>query len=243
MSSTNKTTNYNLSQFVGSDKPAWLSDYNQDMSRIDTQMKLNADTASGADGKADANTTSIGTLDNLTTDVKTSLVAAINEVDSHADTAQGTASSASTTANAASTKATGLETYLNLNTFTTPTLNATNATITGTSSVVECASNSTGSLGKIYGRINLTSNASSHSVSFATPLRPSEAITVNGLVTAFFSGDGETNWTPVNKSVTIATDGTATISETGSANGRRWRYIISACLIFAKSFGDVPIED
>ena len=40
MSSTNKTTNYDLSQFVGSDKPAWLSDYNQDMSKIDDQCPI-----------------------------------------------------------------------------------------------------------------------------------------------------------------------------------------------------------
>ena len=38
MSSTNKTTNYELSQFLGTDKPAWLSDYNTDMSKIDVQM-------------------------------------------------------------------------------------------------------------------------------------------------------------------------------------------------------------
>ena len=52
MSSTNKTTNYELSQFLGSDKPAWLADYNQDMSKIDTQMKANADGATAANGKA-----------------------------------------------------------------------------------------------------------------------------------------------------------------------------------------------
>lgn len=70
MSSTNKTTNYNLSQFIGSDKPAWLVDYNGDMSAIDTQMKANADaanaaqtTANTADGKADTNALSISTLD------------------------------------------------------------------------------------------------------------------------------------------------------------------------------------
>lgn len=43
MASTNHTQNYSLSQFVGSDKPAWLGDYNQDMSKIDTAMKANAD--------------------------------------------------------------------------------------------------------------------------------------------------------------------------------------------------------
>lgn len=70
MSSTNKTTNYNLSQFIGSDKPAWLVDYNGDMSAIDTQMKANADAASAAqttantaDGKADTNAGAISTLD------------------------------------------------------------------------------------------------------------------------------------------------------------------------------------
>ena len=29
MSSTNKTTNYNLSQYIGSDKPTYLGDYNR----------------------------------------------------------------------------------------------------------------------------------------------------------------------------------------------------------------------
>lgn len=52
MSSTNKTTNYELSQFIGSDKPAWLVDYNGDMSKIDNQMKANADAAASAASQA-----------------------------------------------------------------------------------------------------------------------------------------------------------------------------------------------
>lgn len=36
MASTNKTTTLNLSQFVGTDKPDWLTDYNEDMEKIDT---------------------------------------------------------------------------------------------------------------------------------------------------------------------------------------------------------------
>jgi hypothetical protein len=35
MSSTNKTTTLKLSQFVGTDKPDWLTDYNEDMKKID----------------------------------------------------------------------------------------------------------------------------------------------------------------------------------------------------------------
>lgn len=70
MSSTNKTTYYELSQFLGSDKPAWLVDYNGDMSKIDAGIKEAKDaadaaqsTANTADSKADTNATAISTLD------------------------------------------------------------------------------------------------------------------------------------------------------------------------------------
>lgn len=43
MTATNHTNNYNLSQFVGTDRPTWLGDYNDDMAKIDAQMKANAD--------------------------------------------------------------------------------------------------------------------------------------------------------------------------------------------------------
>ena len=43
MATTNHTDNYNLSQFVGPDRPTWLGDYNDDMEKIDAQMKANAD--------------------------------------------------------------------------------------------------------------------------------------------------------------------------------------------------------
>lgn len=35
MASTNKTKNIGLSQFIGTDKPSWLTDYNNDMANID----------------------------------------------------------------------------------------------------------------------------------------------------------------------------------------------------------------
>lgn len=54
MSSTNKTTNYNLSQYIGTDKPTYLGDYNSDMLKIDTQLKANADSASNAASAAGA---------------------------------------------------------------------------------------------------------------------------------------------------------------------------------------------
>lgn len=107
-SSTNKTTHYELSQYVASDLPTYLVDYNSDMSKIDTAInaaQTTADTASTAATNAATtastaqttantaitnaataqsgvvtNATNIGTLANLTTVEKTSLVGAINEV-------------------------------------------------------------------------------------------------------------------------------------------------------------------
>jgi hypothetical protein len=54
MSSTNKTANYDLSQYIGTDKPTYLGDYNGDMLKIDKQMKTNADSASKATSAAGA---------------------------------------------------------------------------------------------------------------------------------------------------------------------------------------------
>lgn len=110
--STNKTTNYELSQFVSSDKPSWLNDYDSDMSKIDTAIhtaKTTADGAATAAGNAataaegaqntantavtnaataqsaaDSANSKIGTLANLETTTKTDLVSAINEVNSAA---------------------------------------------------------------------------------------------------------------------------------------------------------------
>lgn len=50
MTATNHTGNYNLSQFAGTDRPTWLGDYNGDMSKIDAQLKKNADAIASAGG-------------------------------------------------------------------------------------------------------------------------------------------------------------------------------------------------
>lgn len=50
MTATNHTENYDLSQFVGTDRPTWLGDYNGDMTKIDAQMKANADAIEQAAG-------------------------------------------------------------------------------------------------------------------------------------------------------------------------------------------------
>lgn len=48
MTATNHTKNYDLSQFVGTDRPTWIGDYNGDMTKIDAQLKRNADDIASA---------------------------------------------------------------------------------------------------------------------------------------------------------------------------------------------------
>ena len=48
MTATNHTENYNLSQFIGTNRPTWLGDYNGDMAKIDAQLKQNADDIASA---------------------------------------------------------------------------------------------------------------------------------------------------------------------------------------------------
>lgn len=52
MSSTNKTPNLELSQFMANDIPSWLGDYNGDMLKIDTAVQSANATASAASGTA-----------------------------------------------------------------------------------------------------------------------------------------------------------------------------------------------
>ena len=239
MSATNSTTNYALSQFLGTDKPAWLSDYNADMGKIDAQMKLNADAATAATGASTANASAIGTLSNLTTTAKTSLVAAVNEVDSHADTAQSTANTASTTANAAKTKADGLETYFNLSGRQNITVTSSVGTVTA-GSKISSAYNSNGSLGKIYGllAINYSSTPSTTVVTIAdTGLRPASEITISGLVQSHvytaqgYSFGGTTD-------IKIKTNGQATITLSPSSITTSYTLVIPPCLLFMQNFGD-----
>lgn len=243
MASTNKTTNYNLSQFIGADKPAWLQDYNGDMLKIDTGIAAAASTATGADGKADANATAIGTLSNLTTTDKTSAVAAINEVNTAAGAAQGTANTADGKANANALAITAIQTALakfNLTDFRTPTVTATNFTISGTPDLAS-ATNSDGSIGKIYGMVKGTPTAGGATIHIADcGFRPTSKITVNGIVLY----QDTSNVKEVNMaSIDINTDGTIDLTNAlGSYwNGKNIYFFFMASLIFMKDFGDTPI--
>lgn len=92
MSTTNHTTNYELSQYIGTDVTSYLANYNSDMYKIDAQMKVNATAAAAAQSDASAA-------------VSTATTAASN-----ASAAVSTANAANTTAEAAQTAAAGAQT-------------------------------------------------------------------------------------------------------------------------------------
>lgn len=52
MAATNKTINYDLSQFIGTDKPTWLGDYNSDMQKIDEALHTNSESIESAQSTA-----------------------------------------------------------------------------------------------------------------------------------------------------------------------------------------------
>lgn len=60
MGHTNTTPNYNLPQFLGSDKPAWLTDVNNAMSAIDSAIAAAKAAADNAGGAAAALATTVG---------------------------------------------------------------------------------------------------------------------------------------------------------------------------------------
>lgn len=88
MSYTNKTPNYDLPQWLGSDKPAWLTDMNGAFSAIDTAIKNASDSGSSAEATA-------------------------NNALSVAQSARETAGTALTTANEAKTDASNATTVAN----------------------------------------------------------------------------------------------------------------------------------
>lgn len=146
MSSTNHTTNYNLPQWVGTDKPAWLGDMNPAFTAIDTQMKANNTLAQ--QGVTDASTAD-GKAVNAQADATQALL--------DASTAQGTANDAVATANIVAGQVTALNNKIQLTNFTTTNYSTT----TGEDIRFTLAQNSDGTLFKIYGYVALTNNTGS----------------------------------------------------------------------------------
>lgn len=255
MSSTNKTTNYNLSQFIGTDKPAWLTDYNQDMSKIDAGIDAAQDTATAADGKADANTTNIGELTYLSTTAKNNLVSAINEVDGNADVANQVASAAQTTANTAKSTADNIANQFDLSNVTSYTATSAASSIGAITTNIAggtyyLAKNDDGTICKLYGSIDFggVSASGTATVKLITDsgLRPAQDFDVTGTsikceyVTV--GGIGGVMAELRGGTLTFKTTGEIYYSVRVTTTNRYVSNQLIACVIFVKDFGDEPQE-
>lgn len=241
MSSTNHTTNYNLPQFIGTDKPAWLGDVNPALSAIDAQMKLNADAASAAAGAAS------------TADGK---AVAAGEA---ASTADGKAETAQTTANGAVSRITALEGKFNLTTYERKTA-AELVSVTGiaTDGLFQLAQDTDGSVFKFYNFITLT-NSTSASITFplvAVPgftgiyglkvftlaQAPAEAYSVlSAGIYVYKNGANLQNITSAN--FLVGSDGGVyvfgnTTSNWGLQPGQSMQLILHPSIYFNANFGD-----
>lgn len=236
MSHTNSTPNYNLPQFVGTDKPTWLNDVNGAMSAIDTQMKANADSATQANTNATTAVNNTGTLANLNTTDKTSLVGAVNEVNTNLGVVSGVASQANSTATDAKDTVDDLSSYLTLVNF-----NALTGTITGASindQNLREAVNADKTVAKVYGVINFNvTSANGCTVTIPTSIRPTENITIAGTMLLTYEDSG----LAFIHEYSIDTNGVITVSLSSSwYNRRNVRLNFIACMTFFKNFGDTP---
>lgn len=234
MSSTNKTTNYELSQFIGTDKPTFLGDYNGDMSKIDTQMKTNATAIATASARVETANQNASSALTKANDVETAM------------------GGVSTTATNALAKATNNETvlnnfidYLNLVNFDVITASNINRTQGGTinsNSKVTVASNSSRNVAKIYGRITVNNVTANGQLQFQTNLRPTEAIDIDGVCLRTIETSDKaftTNFVTIH----IDTTGLVTVPFSTFYSGESCILLFTACMLFLKNFGDTPVNN
>ncbi len=243
MSATNSTPNYGLPQYLPTDKPTYLGDFNKAMLDIDTNMKSIDNKAEGAEGSiATIQATANQALENANTAQQTAEQAdtkaeqAGTKADvakTTADTAKNTANSALNTANNAKTTADNVLSNFNLTPNTYTTVAVSGCTISGTDKIT-VAANSDGSIAKIYGNITINNTAQSKQIRITnTPLRPASEFTINPI--GFVSTANDVCY---NIRGVVSTNGTITFNVFGASSGTS-NIIIFPCLYFIKDFGDV----
>lgn len=223
MAHTNSTTNYELPQFIGTDKPAWLSDFNGAMNTIDGVMKTNANNISTNASNITSISNEVGDLTQLSTTTKTDVVSAINEVNSGLG---------------------DFESYFNIVNFTTiPTTAITcsdNTMTIDSDGSLTLATNSDGSLFKLYGRLDVYVHglATDQTISFSTSLRPTTALTINNAYLDVIYNDDNSIGSIQAFNFEIATDGTITLKISSNTNRKINALMLQPCLYFLKDFGD-----
>lgn len=219
MASTNKTPNIQLSQFIGADKPSWLSDYNSDMLKIDTAV-ADSDTgvseakaaannalniANNASTKADTNANNIITINNSISTINNT---SIPRVEGIANNAQAVANNTNTNL---SELINALKTWTHV-TFSKP---AGIGVVYG----MQCKYNTNINMLVLFG--NATSSGSSFQAGqiiavLPAEITPKQNVTVRSAGSTTISGDSNSNTELI--SLTIDTSGNVKILSSTTNN-------------------------
>lgn len=149
MSSTNKTANFKLSQYIGTDKPTFLGDYNNDMKIIDVALFTASQTAEEAVNDVENVKSAQEELKAVQEDVKQK-VAQLKET---ADGMTGDVTAAQEAANSAEEKATAAQTAA------TDVVNAANTASANATKAKQTADGNKTTLQELDGRVTALENA------------------------------------------------------------------------------------
>ena len=230
MSATNQTPNYGLPQYIGTDVPSYLGDFNKAMLDIDTAIK-------GVDNKATSAESSVATANANASEAleiagtastkadtaqatATSGQATATQAKNTAETAQSTAETAQATATQAKNTATQAQSDVTKALTDLAKFNLVNSqkisSVTPGSnveSVPDCnltlVADSSYKVFKLYGRVSVKAIAKGYcEVSFNSNLRPSKQVVMQG---CGFAYDYDTGGVGSDAQITIATSGKVTI--------------------------------
>ena len=238
MASTNKTPNFDLSQYIGSDKPTYLGDYNSDMSKIDTAMATNKTNSENAVTVATGANETASNAQTIATQAQTTA--------QQANTLAQTAKSAADTAQAGVDENKEAIANINLTQFSTISssqMSVNHGTLSSDSSM-SIAISPDGSLAKVYGRVSIQNpnfNGTCE-VKFNTNLRPQNKLNINpaGMRILYTSaGLNSVSIAPI----TIDTNGQVTLQIYTSTSVSQVDGIFFPCLYWLKSFGDTANVD
>lgn len=245
MSYSNETPNFNLPQYVGTDKPTYLGDFNETMLKIDTALKNNQTSATSANSSAEtANATAQSALTSATNaeNKATSADTKATDAKSTAQSAQTSATNALETAN----NAISIARLFNITqTREIPTSNITiktnnNTIIQPSINTLRLAHNDDVSIGKIYGllRVPIETSVTSVTVSIKTTLQPKQAIPIAEMINILSHAPQINEYVSRWDGLTISNNGTITFSTNNDMQASTLDFHLIPILIFFKNFGD-----
>ena len=143
MSSTNKTPNYGLPQYIDTDKPTFLGDFNDAMGIIDKGMNDNKNSAGEGSNKMDEANSRIGDAEETLTETQNQ----VDGISGLADEIEGKVQTALTQANDAATKSG------QANTNSTAAVNAANQASTDANAALQQAQGNVSQINELDARV------------------------------------------------------------------------------------------